>query len=697
MAALPKDGLFVGFRVARCIPCMTSYWKTSKDWVQIGPDCEQEEMDFTRLAALLISLGKGFGATHVRRNERQRRYKFSSTVYCRFCAAEHPALRPDTFRSFTVYCRVDNQLADGHGFFKVMLAGSCPHSDWLWCCSAPQQRKRSYFIKCQVAIRKITHGPVAGYPALQKFGAWMRRHGLGEPTIQCWIAQSCYSKTWLRVLDRVYDGTEDLESFLGVLLENGCVKLRLSLDEPMRPLRFQGRDVLQLSWIPWWSFPIHEESNYLQLDASFRVTRPFAYSVPQALIWNEAVPLGFSFAPTESFFLFECFFADLFLFNKNRSAGPTGKPVLCDGGLALAEFCRKFLRDRFSCHRHLIEAWCASAFTGRFAARVLRAEDEAAFLLLRKQILADARILCKSGIISEKLFKRFSDFLNGVENSGRWCHGIWDRIDQAIARCTQHAERFHGIVNSMLRPKMSFIDRLHVLHKEITTRFETYNKPEGPPRRQLSEMIAAMRKEASETQKEECTLPKCVQHSRIMNARFNITNFPCRHTVSKWEPGTTPPLPTVQRDADCRSGEFIIEHVSPKACGYKKHWLSSSTKRPAPAKVYDHETSPKEAKYGMEFLSTREYQVVIDMVDNISAIWKLNSENRKLDKQVWALAIRDFLNTEFAKWQLGELADWLERHYADDSTINWLARYSAGFMAWAADEGPLPVGFPQPT
>jgi hypothetical protein len=70
-----------------------------------------------------------------------------------------------------------------------------------------------------------------------------------------------------------------------------------------------------------------------------------------------------------------------------------------------------------------------------------------------KEFMREAQALMLKEVITERLYNKLEAFLNGVDTGGKWSHRIEDRIDGAIARCTQGAERAHGIVNDMLTPK----------------------------------------------------------------------------------------------------------------------------------------------------------------------------------------------------------------------------------------------------
>jgi hypothetical protein len=67
--------------------------------------------------------------------------------------------------------------------------------------------------------------------------------------------------------------------------------------------------------------------------------------------------------------------------------------------------------------------------------------------------MREAQALMLDEVITETLCNKLDAFLNGVDTGGKWSQRIEDRIDGAIARCTQSAGRAHRIVYDMLTPK----------------------------------------------------------------------------------------------------------------------------------------------------------------------------------------------------------------------------------------------------
>jgi hypothetical protein len=692
-------GLFVGFEIAKAIPSMVEYRsnasKTGADWIDLysyvrKPDentqARTRDWDLEALIPFLISLGTDYDATPVRKCARRGNWSHFSYIYCRRCRVH--GVEEALCRLFGIYARIQG----GKAYFTVGMIRSCECSSSIWLFSRPSGRQRTYFVPCQEARLKMRHEIVGGYPTIQKIGRWILRKDAVGDGFHHWISRSSYSRTWLRILDQNFKQIGNIDQLIGKFAQHGRVVVRLSTDPPIRPFRFQGSDILSLTWIPPWGHSAQDVAQYVQLDASFRGSRPFAYSVPQAIIYNEAVPFGFSMAPTESHWIYEWFFQD---FSRYKKPGTPvhKKPVLCDEGLALAKFCSDFLIDRYSCHRHLIETWGSTKHLRGYAVRALREELKLRFEQLRETLLAQALVLAETGAITAGQYTTFHKFITGANTNGKWAHGIWDRLADAIARCTQHAERFHGIVNAMIQAIKDFVARLETILEAIEQRYKQYSAPEGPARRQLFAAIADLKK-CNVKQEEKCERAECVRHCEVMNSRHGITNFPCKHTVHAWNPGILPALPEIPVDPEFRYGLEVI-HVRPVDFKYEEDWLSTSSKRAPRAKVFDDEAPPKERKFGA-FLSRPEYEVACGILTTICLARKAIPGNEKLNRPLWGMAIADYLRSEFALLGKGTLTDWLEQDEHTPFTERWLAGYAVAFELWASGDRPLPVRFPRP-
>jgi hypothetical protein len=125
------------------------------------------------------------------------------------------------------------------------------------------------------------------------------------------------------------------------LAKSGYTEVIVRKGPASTPYTFHGHDIVALIWVPKWAMRTYEVASYIQLDCSHWTTRPFVYCVPQAIIRNEAVPLGFVMTPTESAWTYAIFMYRLWQF-LTRNVIPR-LPVLSDQGPGLGLFLQIFL------------------------------------------------------------------------------------------------------------------------------------------------------------------------------------------------------------------------------------------------------------------------------------------------------------------------------------------------------------------
>jgi hypothetical protein len=387
-------------------------------------------------------------------------------------------------------------------------------------------------------MSELKSGVIPHCQPFQQLGKFLRKHDLVDVTRDHFIRQACFSTSYVRKLEKKLKHTESLEAFIDSL--EGFKKIRLStVSTAVTDFTYKGRDVLSITWIPPWAAHVYEISSYLQLDCSFRATRPAAYCVPQAIIRNFAVPLGFIVTPTESEKTYTWFMKDLQDLFVSRGEF-VKKPVLSDQGSGLKKFCENNGYKHYFCHRHLIEKWGANGHLGMLVARALREQSWELFRYHLPALEADAQAICDLGLITPGQHEKFTKFLD-VGN--QFPHGIWHRIAEGVSSCSNHAERFHGVINQHLEGKISFVERLCLITEQIQKRWKEYPLPRYHFR-QLKDAVAALRK-CNAQQRDACDCQACLAYRAVMNSRFGIRNFPCRHTLSSWSIKDVPPMPAL--------------------------------------------------------------------------------------------------------------------------------------------------------
>jgi hypothetical protein len=142
-----------------------------------------------------------------------------------------------------------------------------------------------------------------------------------------------------------------LDDFFGSL--DGYKVIFLTEPTDSQRIKFQGRSVVAGVYLAPWALSALSNADHMQLDGSFRVTKPFVYVVPQAVIHNEGVPLGFAFGPTESFRLYTII-RDALFDNGFPSEMLRSLPLLSDEGKALIKYGQMNHEKHFFCICHLI-------------------------------------------------------------------------------------------------------------------------------------------------------------------------------------------------------------------------------------------------------------------------------------------------------------------------------------------------------
>jgi hypothetical protein len=216
------------------------------------------------------------------------------------------------------------------------------------------------------------------------------------------------------------------------------------------------------------------------------------------------------------------------------------KPVLSDEGLGLKQFCKDHGHPHYYCHRHLIEKWGANGRLGMLVTRALREPSKELFYHHLEVLVEDARAILQAGLITKAEYDKFIVFLN---LEGEFEHGLWLRIADGVSSCSNHAERFHGVINQHLGHFTLLVERLWVIAQQIRIRWAMY----PGDFRQLRDTINALRK--CNAVQRNCDCDACLAYRAVMNSRFGIVNFPCRHTLWSWSIHDVPPMPELKLPA----------------------------------------------------------------------------------------------------------------------------------------------------
>jgi hypothetical protein len=536
--------------------------------------------DFTieQMAAFLMTLPNCIDATEPAPCKSPK-YSLSSRLACKTCGTDLIVIGIDD----RTVCHMD-------------LVSSCECLSSLWHTSPdvfPALQCRDRVLACKQPMKGGQRRP-AKNPRQRRFSmdcaaAWGQLRRLGFfPRNRClkklaraifknsdkfhlaseehdWYNHVRLSPSGLRDLNAQRGGYTDPHTFIHRLAQSGLVRILQGETSGDTGLQYEEKDVLSLAWIARWAASAYEQANYIQLDCSFDGSDPYVYCVPQAIIRNEAIPLGFIIAPSETADIYELFYEGLDeLFQK-----PTPrKPILCDEGPGIIAFAHRRNLLHFFCHRHLIQKFSANAPLGILAARVLRIPTYQQFLAHLPEALAELHFLLFQNVITLDEHSRFLHFLG--QDGTPYIHGIWSRSRWGVSTCSNHAERFHRTVNKRTAGLSSLLHRLSRILDAINEKFDRYL---SGCRRQLKFVLRQLKARHASPVKS-CLAPRCCAFRAMMMARFELTSFPCKHQVAFFVlPNSVPAHIKLMERAFCK-----IDII-----GQRTEWNPDKSKRQASA------------------------------------------------------------------------------------------------------------------
>jgi hypothetical protein len=200
-----------------------------------------------------------------------------------------------------------------------------------------------------------------------------------------------------------------------------------------------------------------------------------------------------------------------------------------------------------------------------------------------------------------------------------------------MSTCSNHAERFHGVVNQHLKPRETLPERFHGFGDH------RYDKVMG---------ILAQLKGIPAPQTPVCFEPDCVNYVQLMQCRFGVFPFPCKHTVNAWRPQRVmafPPRPVDLPAESIHRSTIIQNHkrFAPKFLTVRsgpKHVPSEDRELPTgdDPSTWPHDVNPY-VPQGISEWELSNKRVVFEILRGIMRIHPLGSAFWSANQ--WSVAV----------------------------------------------------------
>jgi ankyrin repeat protein len=282
---------------------------------------------------------------------------------------------------------------------------------------------------------------------------------------------------------------------------------------------------------------------YIELDASFQASHPYVYTVPQAIIHNEAVPLGFTLAPTERMDLYKEFYDAI------TRAYPQFDlhmriPILTDEGTGLLAFAKLYHLEHYLCYKHLLFKFIQNSNLYFLVRRIIFCSTPEKLQMITLHVQMTAALIFQKSTAHKDAFENIFQWSYNIQTK-EWTRkptnfinqSLWVRNAKGIGTTTNHAESFHRTMNINTKTNDDPSKKAMNFRNNIVRKIKSNNTKNG---RQIREFIGNEQKRAflkNIIQVEKCE--KC-DTSRF-RARF-MCDVPCIHTCLAYDLTKIPPF-----------------------------------------------------------------------------------------------------------------------------------------------------------
>lgn len=309
-------------------------------------------------------------------------------------------------------------------------------------------------------------------------------------------------------------------------------------------------------WIAPWAARIQKMIQYIEIDASFKAVRPYAYCIFHGVIYNSSIPYAITLYPTEETKLYESLFLGLKKFHI-ESSDFENKNILSDLGTAIEAFSNLHSMSIKLCHRHIIERFGPKSGICTWVRKILKTKTLNDFLELRIIIRAEIEAFLSTKYDTSQIDTSYQTKIEDLEimlmlpeevdekeNNAlikkshyylpKWAN--WLRRDLHIPRCSNHSEGMHGNVNSKLKHKgiysvkTGFSKIFDFIWNYLENRKNSYGESFQRKFSKIIEKVIFLLKEGPNGYLN-CSNSECNCEDDQYNYMIYGVNFPCHHTV----------------------------------------------------------------------------------------------------------------------------------------------------------------------
>lgn len=275
----------------------------------------------------------------------------------------------------------------------------------------------------------------------------------------------------------------DLLSILKSLI--GYTKVYIHKTEENEIKFDQNSSIHGFIWITPWALEAIKKFQYIELDCTFEILKPYVTSIPQIIANGLSLPLGFIVGPKENWVIYKCFYDELIQLMGNDFKLKS-LPILSDHGPGIEKFCTEYSLEQYLCIRHIINIVGPKSFLGKLTAKLLMSQTKEQFENNYDNILKLANAFYNSLDLTHKnitlsflkycfmkLIPEERKIVKNLENTDLLNKTILYKRGH-IAAASNHSEGFHSKLKTIAKEHKGFIYNLTMLKDLINKRWEKY-------------------------------------------------------------------------------------------------------------------------------------------------------------------------------------------------------------------------------